>query len=87
MIELSVIIVNYNVKEFLEQSILSVEKAAKEIEHEIIVVDNASSDGSIELIRKKFPQVHLIPNSENVGFAAANNQALKIAQGKYEGKP
>ena len=83
MIELSIIIVNYNVKELLEQALLSVKKAASGLKYEIFVVDNASTDGSVELIREKFPDVKLISNSENVGFAAANNQALKIANGQY----
>ena len=83
LIELSIIIVNYNVKEFLEQSIISIEKSCKDIDYELFVVDNASSDGSVELIRKKFPGIKLIANTENKGFAAANNQAMRQAQGEY----
>lgn len=83
MIELSFIIVNYNVKELLEQSLLSVKKAASGLVYEIFVVDNASTDGSVGLIRQKFPEVHLIANKENVGFSVANNQALKLAKGKF----
>ncbi|MFZ5515658.1 MAG: glycosyltransferase [Candidatus Zhuqueibacterota bacterium] len=81
--DLSIIIVSYNVKEFLEQAIVSIVKSSQSIQYEIFVVDNASSDGSAELIRKKFPSIHLITNSDNKGFAAANNQALKLARGKY----
>ncbi len=81
--ELSIIIVNFNVKEFLEQSITSIKKACRNIAAEIIVVDNASSDGSVALIRQKFPEVKLIANAENVGFARANNQAIAQAQGEY----
>jgi len=81
--KLSVIIVNYNVKHFLEQCLHSVYKAARGIETEIFVVDNNSVDGSAQLIREKFPNLHFIENKENVGFSKANNQAIRIAKGKY----
>lgn len=81
--ELSVIIVNYNVKHFLEQCLHSVYKAAQDIETEIFVVDNNSVDGSAQLIREKFPKLHFIENKENVGFSRANNQAIRQAKGKY----
>jgi len=81
--ELSVIIVNYNVKHFLEQCLHSVIKASKNMDVEIFVVDNNSVDGSIQLIREKFPHIHLIENKENLGFSKANNQAIKKSQGKY----
>lgn len=81
--KLSVIIVNYNVKHFLEQCLHSVYKAAKGIETEVFVVDNNSVDGSAQLIREKFPDLHFIENKENVGFSRANNQAIRIAKGKY----
>lgn len=81
--KLSVIIVNYNVKHFLEQCLHSVYKAAKSIETEIFVVDNNSVDGSAQLIREKFPKLHFIENKENVGFSKANNQAAKLAKGEY----
>ncbi len=83
MIDLSVIIVNYNVKEFLLNSLDSITKAAKNISIEIIVVDNASDDGSIEALKEKYPDVILIENKKNVGFGKANNQALEIAKGNY----
>jgi GT2 family glycosyltransferase len=83
LIDLSVVIVNYNVKYFLEQCILSVQAASKKISVEIIVVDNNSTDGSCELLQQKFPQVNLIQNKENTGFSKANNQGVKIAKGKY----
>lgn len=82
-IELSIIIVNYNVKEFLENALISIKRALEGISAEIFVVDNASEDGSVEMIRQKFPEVKLIANDKNLGFAKANNQALKLAQGKY----
>jgi len=81
--KLSVIIVNYNVKHFLEQCLHSVYKAAKGIETEIFVVDNNSVDGSAQLIREKFRDLYFIENKENVGFSRANNQAIRIAKGKY----
>lgn len=81
--KLSVIIVNYNVKHFLEQCLHSVYKASRNTETEIFVVDNNSVDGSEQLIREKFPGVHLIVNKENVGFSKANNQAIRQARGKY----
>lgn len=81
--ELSVIIVNYNVKHFLEQCLHSVLKASKNIESEIFVVDNNSVDGSAQLIREKFPKIHFIENKENVGFSKANNQAIRLSKGKY----
>lgn len=81
--ELSVIIVNYNVKHFLEQCLHSVQKASKTVSTEIFVVDNNSVDGSNQLVREKFPQVHLIENKKNVGFSKANNQAIRLAKGKY----
>jgi O-antigen biosynthesis protein len=81
--ELSVIIVNYNVKHFLEQCLHSVVKASKNINTEIFVVDNNSADGSSQLVRKKFPDVHFIENKINVGFSKANNQAIRKSTGKY----
>ena len=72
MHELSVIIVNYNVKHFLEQCLYSV-LSSKEVDTEIIVVDNQSSDGSMAFLPKKFPQVKFIQNRENLGCAKACN--------------
>jgi GT2 family glycosyltransferase len=81
--DLSVIIVNYNVKYFLEQCLHSVLNSSRNIKCEIFVVDNNSVDGSCLMIRDKFPEVNLIENKKNVGFARANNQAIKKATGKY----
>ena len=81
--QLSIIIVNYNVKYFLEHCLLSVVKACQPIEAEIFVVDNMSTDGSAEMVSAKFPQVKLIANKDNIGFAKANNQAVDKAKGKY----
>ncbi len=83
-IDISVIIVNYNVKYFLEQCLLSVIDASKKLSVDIWVVDNNSVDGSVALIKEKFPQVNLIANTKNVGFSVANNQAMEKAQGTYQ---
>jgi GT2 family glycosyltransferase len=80
---LSIIIVNYNVKYFLEQCLCSVIKAASGIQHEIIIVDNASSDGSREYLEKKFLNIRFTWNETNRGFAKANNQALQMACGEF----
>lgn len=81
--DLSVIIVNYNVKHFLEQCLRTVEKAMIGIDAEVFVVDNNSVDGSNGMIVLKFPWVKLIANKQNVGFAKANNQAIKQSSGRY----
>lgn len=81
--QLSIIIVNFNVKHFVELAILSAQKACKGIDAEIIVVDNQSSDGSIEYLASRFPDIQLIANPKNTGFAVANNQAMRLATGKY----
>ena len=83
MITLSIVIVNYNVCGFLEQCLLSVGEAVKAIPHEIFVVDNASTDDSPQYIPARFPQVKYIYNTENVGFARANNQAIELSTGRY----
>ena len=66
--KLSVVIVNYNVKYFLEQCLRSVTEAAANIETEIWVVDNNSVDGSVEMVKEKFPEVKIIANEKNAGF-------------------
>lgn len=83
LVKLSVIIVNYNVKYFLEQALLSVRKAAQRVDTEVWVVDNNSVDGSAAMVQEKFPEVHLIANKENLGFSRANNQAIRKAKGEY----
>lgn len=80
---LSVIIVNYNVKYFLEQCLFSVMRAMEQVKGEVIVIDNASQDGSREYLEGKFPSVRFIWNRENIGFARANNEALALARGGY----
>ena len=81
--DVSVVIVNYNVRYFLEQCIISVLEASKNIESEIIVVDNNSSDHSCSILSEKYPKVILLKNSKNVGFSKANNQGVEVAKGKY----
>jgi GT2 family glycosyltransferase len=81
--DLSVVIVNYNVKYFLEQCLHSVRRAMDGLEGEVFVVDNNSVDGSVSEIRRKFPGVEVIENRENLGFSRANNQAIRRARGRY----
>ena len=80
---LSIIIVNYNVKHFLNQCLKSIQQAKNTLEIEVYVVDNNSVDNSVDMVKKEFPDVNLIENKKNVGFAKANNQAIKLSKGKY----
>lgn len=86
--DLSIIIVSYNVRYFLEQCLFSIYGSKGNFEYEVFVVDNASKDGSVNYIRHRFPHreyptLHVIENVRNVGFGRANNQALERAKGKY----
>ncbi|MEL6393096.1 MAG: glycosyltransferase family 2 protein, partial [Bacteroidota bacterium] len=81
--ELSVVIVNYNVRYFLEQALGSVERAIAGIEAEVFVVDNHSSDDSVEVIKRDYPWVRLIARTDNPGFSIANNQAIRESTGRY----
>jgi asparagine synthase (glutamine-hydrolysing) len=78
---LSVIIVNWNTREILRECLASIAEHLGGVEHEVIVVDNASTDGSAEMVATDFPAVRLVRNAENVGFGAANNQAMRLARG------
>lgn len=80
---LSVVIVNYNVRAFLQQALTSLFRALKGIPAEVFVVDNASDDGSAAMVRSRFPAVRLLLNRSNVGFARANNLALRQARGRF----
>ena len=80
---LSIIIINYNVRYFIEACLHSVEKACKNIDAEIIVVDNASTDDSASVLPTLFPNVYFIWNKDNLGFSKANNLAIKKATGQY----
>lgn len=81
--KLSVIIVNYNVEHFLDQCLDSVRRASANCSLEVLIVDNKSVDGSLAMLREKYPEYPVIANEENVGFSKANNQAMRIAQGEY----
>lgn len=82
-VDISVVIVNYNVRHFLEPCLNSVLKASGQLNIEIWVVDNCSVDGSVSMLKKQFPHINLIVNQSNVGFSKANNQAIKKSRGKY----
>lgn len=81
--DLSIIIVNWNTKPLLERCLQSVFETANDLEFETFVVDNASTDDSVVMVWERFPQVKLIENSDNVGFAYANNQAILLSKGRY----
>ena len=82
-VKLSVIIVNYNVRAYLEQCLRTVFTALEGVSGDVFVVDNQSTDGSLEMVREKFPEVRLIANSDNVGFSRANNQAIRASDAEY----
>lgn len=81
--KLAIVIVNYNVKFFLEQALITVQKASLGIKIQVIVVDNNSVDGSLDMLEEKFPEVTVIANKENVGFSRANNQGINLANAEY----
>lgn len=81
--DISIIIVNWNVKDLLRKNLQSIFKFTQDLEFEVFVVDNASKDGSVQMVAKEFPQVNLVASNENLGFAKANNLALEQAQGKF----
>jgi len=82
-VDVSVVIVNYNVRDFLVQAIRSVQQASRNLASEIRVVDNNSIDDSVETVRREFPDVHLIANTDNAGFGVANNQAIRQCRGEF----
>lgn len=81
--KLSVVIVNYNVKNYVEQCLLSLHKALEGIEAEVLLVDNHSVDGSVEYLREHFDWVRIVASRHNLGFARANNLAIRMSQGEY----
>ncbi len=83
MKDITVVIVNWNTGDLLRNCLNSVYETMKDIRYEIIVVDNASTDGSVAMLRKEFPTVTIIENRENRGFGAANNQAFAVMKGRY----
>jgi GT2 family glycosyltransferase len=82
-VDISIIIVNWNTKKLLLDCLSSIFRTVKKISFEVWVVDNASSDGSVEAARSKFPNMKIIENSRNLGFAAANNRAFQQMKGRY----
>ncbi len=84
-IDVSVIIVSFNTKQLLDDCLFSVRQSLKgsDLHAEIIVIDNISTDGSRDMVKKKYPEVVLVANSENVGFGKANNQGIRMAAGEY----
>lgn len=83
MPKLSTVILSYNTSDLLRDCLTSLKRNEKEVDLEIIVSDNGSSDGSIAMVKKEFPSVNVIENQENLGFARGNNQARKVVKGEY----
>ena len=81
--DISIVVVNWNTKDLLLDCLASVYAMVREVRFEVFLVDNASSDGSVAAVRTQYPQVKVIQNEKNLGFAAANNKALRVMQGKY----
>lgn len=81
--DISIIIINWNTRRLLDDCLASIFREIKDVPFKVFVVDNASSDGSAEMVKEKYPDVRLIENKENRGFAAAVNLALREAQGEY----
>ena len=81
--KLSVIIVSYNVKHYVEQCLISLRRALSGIDAEVFVVDNHSHDGTVELLREQFPEVRVVASNHNLGFARANNIAIRQSQSEY----
>lgn len=86
--DLSIVVVSWNVKDLLRHSLASVITSlgcgtGRQLSSQLVVVDNASSDGSVEMLGEEFPQIHLVANSENVGFTRGNNQGIAVSEGRY----
>lgn len=81
--DLSIIVVNWNIKDALKDCLESIRKNVSDIAYEVIIVDNNSSDGSVDMIEKEYPEVTLIKNRQNLGYGRANNQGIMKAKGKY----
>ncbi len=82
-IQLSIVVVSYNVRYFLEQALQAVRRASRGMQVEVFVVDNNSVDGTVAMVEQKFPEVELMAMNENLGFARANNAAIRRSRGKY----
>ncbi len=83
MLDLSIIIINWNTRQMLADCLNSIEATVENLTFEVMVVDNGSTDGSQTMLAEQFSHVHLIQNHKNVGFARANNQAMAVSQGRY----
>lgn len=83
MIDVSVILVNFNTCQLTIQAITSIYKHTNRVKFEIIVVDNNSNDNSVEQIQFLFPEIPIVKNNKNIGFGRANNEGIKIAKGEY----
>ena len=83
MVKLSVVIVSYKVRAYVEQCLASLLRSLRDIDAEVFVVDNNSHDGTVQLIRSRFPQVKVMGSSHNLGFARANNAAIRQSSGEY----
>jgi len=83
VVELSIIIINWNVRDFLGDCLDSLDNSISKMSHEIFVVDNNSSDGSVAMLKEQFPTVSLMINKENIGFGKANNQAIRKSSGEF----
>ncbi len=83
MVDLSIVIVSWNVRDLLRRCLHSILDIRHSMRVEVVIVDNASTDGSSDMVQAEFPSVHIITNNENRGFPAANNQGLAVAQGRY----
>lgn len=81
--DISIIIVNYKVREYVSNLLSSISKAKHHLSLQIFVVDNSSEDGSVEFLKERYPEVSYIENDENLGFGKANNQAIRLSEGKY----
>jgi GT2 family glycosyltransferase len=82
-LDISIIVVSYNTKHLLLECLSSIFATIKEISFEVWVVDNSSTDGTLETVRERYPELKAIANSKNLGFAAANNQAFRSMNGRY----
>ena len=82
-LELSIIVVTYNSRRHIRDCLESIQRTAGDIDHEVIVVDNASQDGTPDIIRNEFPEICLVANSENLGFARGNNLGISQSRATY----
>jgi GT2 family glycosyltransferase len=82
-LDVSIIIVNWNTRKLLQNCLKSVYERTGDVKYEVIVVDNGSTDDSVEMVKKNFPQVNIIENAENLGFARANNIGIQTSKGRY----